>query len=83
MLTKQGVWGGALFTLKTLEYTRRALEKHDFNLFQLHASILKKIDVCGCPHFLDMVLLLGLSFSCICDNDLPKAKCTSLWSLCS
>lgn len=42
MLTKQGVWGGALFTLKTLEYTRRALEKHDFNLFQLHASILKK-----------------------------------------
>lgn len=40
MLTNQGVWEGVLFTPKTLESTRSALEKY-FNLFQLHVSILK------------------------------------------
>lgn len=80
MLTNQGVWG-VLFTLQTLECPRSALEKH-FNLFQLHVSILKN-KCLWLSHFLDMMLLLCLSFSCICDNNLPKAKkakCTSLWS---
>lgn len=40
VLTKQEVWGRVLLTTKTLTCTWKALEKHDFNLLQLH--ILKK-----------------------------------------
>lgn len=63
-----------LLTMKTLTCTWKALEKHDFNLLQLHILKKKKIDVSGCPYFLDTMLLFCLSFSCICDSDSLKAK---------
>lgn len=83
VLTKQEVWGRVLLTMKTLTCTWKALEKHDFNLLQLHILKKNKIDVCGCPYFLDTMLLFCLSFSCICNSDSLKAKgakCTLLWS---